>query len=98
MSIVSGKDVTLNDVNALTLGVSTVSGNLTVTANGLVSDSGNVTVARTTSLAAGVGNNITLDNGDDFIGAVSIVSGESVNLTDVNALTLGAFEGRSGSE
>ncbi len=28
VSIVSGKDVTLNDINALTVGASTVSGNL----------------------------------------------------------------------
>src|SRR5260370_40883342 len=56
----------------------------------MISDSGNVTVAGTTTLAAGAGNNITLDNADDFGGAVSIVSGNNVTLNDVNALTLGA--------
>src|SRR5262249_19844149 len=90
VSIVSGKDVRLNDINALTLGASTVSGNLAVTANGLISDAGNLTVAGTTSLAAGAANNITLDNADDFVGAVSIVSGKDVSLNDINALTLGA--------
>src|SRR5205823_14374727 len=49
VSIVSGKDVSLNDVNGLTLGASTISGNLAITANGLVSDSGNLTVAGNTS-------------------------------------------------
>src|SRR5258708_9599940 len=65
VSVVSGKDVTLSDVNAITLGASAVSGNLTVTANGLISDSGNLAIVGTTSLAAGTANNITLDNADD---------------------------------
>src|SRR5207237_75739 len=90
VSIVNGNNVTLNDVNALTLGASTISGNLSVTASGLISDSGNVTVAGTTTLAAGAANNIVLDNADDFGGAVCIVSGNNVTLNDVNALTLGA--------
>ena len=90
VNIVNGNNVTLNDVNALTLGPSTVSGNLNVTANGLISDSGNVTVAGATTLAAGAANNIVLDNADDFVGPVSIVNGNNVTLNDVNALTLGA--------
>src|SRR5207302_7997629 len=90
VSIVSGKDVSLNDINALTLGASTVSANLAVTANGLVSDSGNVTVAGATSLSAGAANNITLSHADDFVGPVSIVSGKDVSLNDINSLTLGA--------
>src|SRR6185437_3432992 len=90
VSIVSGKNVSLNDINTLTLGASTVSGNLAVTANGVISDSGNVTVAGATSLAAGAGNNITFSKADDFVGPVSIVSGKDVALNDINALTLGA--------
>src|SRR6185437_6541760 len=90
VSVVSGKDVSLNDVNALTLGASSVSGNLAVTANGLISDSGSVTVAGATSLAAGAGNNITFSQADDFVGPVSVVSGKDVSLNDINALTLGA--------
>src|SRR5436189_4347277 len=70
------------------LGASTVSGNLTLTANGLVSDSGNVTVVGLTTLAAGA-NNIVLDNADDFGGAVNIVNANNVTLNDVNALTVG---------
>ena len=89
VSVTSGKNVTLNDVNALTLGASTVSGNLDATANGPISDSGNVTIAGTTTLAAGASHDITLDNADDFGGAVSIVSGNNVSLNDVNALTVG---------
>jgi filamentous hemagglutinin family protein len=90
VSITSGNNVTLNDINALTLGASTVSGNLNATANGLISDGGAVTVNGTTTLAAGAGNDITLDNANNFVGAVSVTSGRNVTLNDVNALTLGA--------
>ena len=47
VSVVSGNNVTFNDVNALDLGASTVSGTLSVTTNGAITDSGNLTVAGT---------------------------------------------------
>jgi len=72
------------------LNASTVAGNLNVNANGLISDNGNVTVAGTTTLAAGAGNDIILNNADDFGGTVSVVSGRNVLLTDINAIDLGA--------
>ncbi len=56
----------------------------------MITDSGSLTVAGTTTLAAGAGNDITLDNADDFVGAVSIVSGRNVRLNEVNAIDLGA--------
>src|SRR5207247_6747645 len=89
VSVVSGNNVTLNDVNALTLGASAISGNLNVTANGLISDSGNVTVAGANTLAACATNNIVLDNADDFVGPGNIDSGTNVTLNDVKALTIG---------
>jgi hypothetical protein len=107
VTIVSGQNVTLNDINALTVGGTvngnllttagagtafntlTVGGNLNASANGLISDNGNVAVVGTTTLAAGAGNDITLDNADDFGGAVTIVSGQNVTLNDINALTVG---------
>ena len=52
----SGNTVTLNDVNALDLGASTISGELTVTTNGAITDSGHLTVAGPTILAAGAAN------------------------------------------
>jgi filamentous hemagglutinin family protein len=90
VSIVSGRNVTLNDVNSLALGNSSISGNLNITANGAIFDSGNVTVVGSTTLAAGIGNNISFTHADDFGGPVSIVSGNNVTLTDVNAIDLGA--------
>ncbi|HZR20780.1 MAG TPA: filamentous hemagglutinin N-terminal domain-containing protein, partial [Verrucomicrobiae bacterium] len=89
VSIQSGKDVTLNSLNNLTLGPSTISGALSVTANGPISDNGNVTVAGATTLAAGNLNGITFNHADDFGGPVSIVSGNNVTLNDINGLTLG---------
>ena len=97
VSIASGNNVTLNDTNALGLNTSTVSGNLVVTANGAVGDTGAVSVAGTTSLTAGTGvaNSIILDSAaNDFQGAVSVVSANNVTLVDANTLTIGtaAFE------
>ena len=45
--MMSGNNVVLNDVNALDLGASTISGGLTVTTNGALTDSGPLTVAGT---------------------------------------------------
>ena len=81
VSVVSGNTVTLNDVNALDLGASTISGALSVTTNGAITDSGNVTVVGPTTLAAGAGNNITLNNANDF-STVSVVSGNTVVLNE----------------
>ena len=61
VAITSGRNVALQDVNALNLGTSTVSGTLNVTTSGAITDSGNLTVTGTTTLAAGAGNDITLD-------------------------------------
>ncbi|MEQ1775373.1 MAG: MBG domain-containing protein, partial [Burkholderiales bacterium] len=90
VSVTSGNNVTLNDTNAVALGASTVSGNLAITANGAITDSGNIAVTGTTTLAAGITNNITLDNANNFGGAVSITSGNNVTLNDTNAVALGA--------
>ncbi|MCZ6798960.1 MAG: filamentous hemagglutinin N-terminal domain-containing protein, partial [Nitrospirae bacterium] len=61
VSVTNANNVTLVDVNAIDLSTSTVSGFLNVTAGGVISDSGNVSVTGLTTLAAGAGNNITLD-------------------------------------
>ena len=89
VSVVSGNTVMLNDVNALDLGASTISGTLSITTNGAITDSGALSVVGTTTLTAGAANNITLNNANDF-STVSVVSGNTVVLNDVNALDLGA--------
>ena len=66
------------------LGTSTIAGTLNVTTNGAITDSGNLNIAGTTTLAAGAGNDITLDNVNNF-STVSIASGRNVTLNDTNA-------------
>ena len=89
VSIANGNNVSLNDINVLDLGASTVGGNLNVTTGGALTQSGAVTVAATTTLAAG-GNDITFTNAANDFSTVGITSGNNVALTDANALNLAA--------
>jgi Repeats of unknown function (DUF5649) len=92
VSIVSANNATINDINGIILGTSTVSGDLTLTANGAITDDigAAITITGKTNLTAGVANNITLDNAtNDFVGAVGVVSGLNVQLVDKNAILLG---------
>jgi filamentous hemagglutinin family protein len=90
VSVTSGNNVTLNDINALILGASTISGTLNVTTAGALTQSGAVSVVGTTTLAAGAGNNITLNNAANDFSTVGITNGNNVALTDANALDLAA--------
>jgi hypothetical protein len=84
------RNLTLRYDNAgITLPALSLSGNLSVTARGNISDSGNITVMGTTTLAPGSGNDITLDNANDF-SAVAVASGRNVTLIEANAINLGA--------
>ena len=83
--------VTINDSTAFDLKAMTLTGNLSVTAGGVVTDSGALVIPGTTTIAAGSGNNITLDGtSNNFTGAVIITSGNNVTLVDAGALVLGA--------
>ncbi|QBK05840.1 hypothetical protein DW355_14895 [Hylemonella gracilis] len=85
-----GGDVVIDNTGALELGTTTVSdgGDLTLTATGAISQTGALTIAGTTTLAAGA-NSITLDDtGNDFGGLLTITSGAAVALKDQNALTV----------
>ena len=86
--ITSGRNVTLNDVDAIELGASTVSGALTATTGGAISQAGNLTVTGVATFAAGAANDITLGGTNNF-STVSIVSGDDVTLNDTNAIILG---------
>ena len=72
-----------------TLVLPTITGNLDATAAGNITDSGAVSVAGTTKLAAGA-NDITLDNPDHLVGTVTVTSGHNVTLNNDTALDLGA--------
>jgi hypothetical protein len=87
----AGANVTLNNtVSSLVMGTGSVSGNLAVTSTTAVTQSGvtTLTVAGTTSFSA-VGQNITLNNANQFAGAVSL-TGANVAVTDAAGLILGA--------
>jgi len=88
--IARGNNVTLSDTNAIVLGASTVSAALTVTTAGAITQSGALSVTGVATLEAGSGNNITLNNASNNFSTVSIVTGNTVNLVDANALILGA--------
>ncbi|MBO6865011.1 MAG: filamentous hemagglutinin N-terminal domain-containing protein, partial [Alphaproteobacteria bacterium] len=90
VQIGSANNVTLVDTNAIDLGASTVSGGLTVTADGAVTDSSALTVVGATSVSAGAGNNVTLDTAGNDFATVQIGSGNNVTLVDTNAIDLGA--------
>src|SRR5260370_3617013 len=69
----------------------TLTGSLSVTAGGPITQTGPLVVAATTALAAGPTNDITLnDPGNSFVGAVSIASANNVTLVNSGALVLGA--------
>ena len=78
----------INDINVLVLGASTVSGALNVTTTGgAITQSGPLTVAGVTTLAAGA-NDIRLTNALNNFSTVGITSGNIVMLTDANALMM----------
>jgi hypothetical protein len=89
---VGGDFGTLTINNSAGAGVAlpaTTAQTLNLTTAGPVTDSGVITVAGTTTIAAGAGSNITLDNANNF-GTVIITSANNVQLVDTNALDLGA--------
>ncbi len=90
VGITSGNNVALVDANALDLAASTVSGTLNVTTAGALTQSGPLSVAGLTTLAAGAGNDITLTNAANDFSTVGITSGNNVALTDATALDLAA--------
>jgi filamentous hemagglutinin family protein len=90
VSVTNGNNVALNDINALVLGPSTVSGALSLTTAGAVTQTGTLTVTGNTTLAVGAANNITLNDAANDFSVVGITSGNTVSMTDVNALTINA--------
>ncbi len=91
VGVTTGNNVALTDTNALDLGAATVAGTLTVATNGALTQSGALTVTGVTTLAAGAGNDITLNNAANDFSTVGIASGNNVTLRDSNALGLGTL-------
>lgn len=78
--IVSVNDITLNDTNGIILGTSTIGGTLAVNAGGTITDSGNLSITGTTTLNTSAAAVVTLDNNNNFGGAVT-ANGAITNLT-----------------
>ncbi len=85
----AGRNVSLRDANALELGASAVGGTLNLRTSGDITQNGAVTVAGTTTLAAGAGN-IALSNAGNNFNAVTISNGNNVSIVDQNAMRLNA--------
>jgi filamentous hemagglutinin family protein len=90
LGILSGRHATVTDANALDLGATTLAGNLVATTAGPLTDSGTLLIDGLTTLAAGSGNDITLDSAANDFGTLRILSGRHATVTDANALDLGA--------
>jgi hypothetical protein len=90
-SNIGGSDILITDASALKLGtVSPGSGDLTLVANGAITQTGPLTVGGKTSVAAGAANDITLNHAANvFSGQVRIVSGNNVTLNDNGAFVFG---------
>ena len=90
---VSGKSTGSNGINISTGSyvASTGSGAVSLTAtSGDITGTGYVVSGGTTTLTANPADNIILTNaGNDFTGAVSVVSGKNIAVVDKNAMTLG---------
>ncbi|MHB1949794.1 MAG: beta strand repeat-containing protein, partial [Gammaproteobacteria bacterium] len=87
----NGIFVTNSGSNALTLGTINTTGSFTLisTASSEIIQNNPMTILGTTTIAAGSGNNITLDNSANNFGTVAITSANNATLTDSNALILG---------
>src|SRR6185503_15358639 len=90
VGITTGNNVTLVDTGGIDLAASTVSGTLSVTTTGAITDSGNLVIAGTTTLAAGAANDITLDQAGNNFSTVGITTGNNVTLVDTGSTDLAA--------
>lgn len=85
---VFGRNVTLNEANATNLFTSVISGDFLLTSAGVVTDSGTLSVAGTTTINAG-NHAIKLDSsGSEFSGALSL-SGSHVTVVNTTDTELG---------
>ncbi|MBT5472138.1 MAG: filamentous hemagglutinin N-terminal domain-containing protein, partial [Nitrospina sp.] len=82
-------NVTINDSGVFDLAALTLTGDLTVTAGGAISDSGTLVVPGTTTIVAGA-NNVVLDDAANNFGIVAVTSAGTATLVDVGAIDLGA--------
>jgi filamentous hemagglutinin family protein len=92
VQIVSGNNVTLRDANAFTFGVgtSTISGALSLTTAGAITQANPITVAGTATFAPGAANSVTLSNASNDFATVVLTNGTNATLRDANSIIFGA--------
>ncbi|MCJ7601643.1 MAG: filamentous hemagglutinin N-terminal domain-containing protein, partial [Desulfobulbaceae bacterium] len=90
-----GQTVTINVTGGIDIasvaGVNGITADtLSLTTSGAITDSSASTISGATTLAAGAGNDITLDTATNDFNSVGITSGNNVTLVDQNAIDLSA--------
>ncbi|MCP4487543.1 MAG: hypothetical protein GY820_09540, partial [Gammaproteobacteria bacterium] len=80
-------DVFIDELDQIDLGVSTVSGSLSMVSGGNITQSGALRVDGATILNA-TGNDITLDNAGNAFNSVNIIDAQNVTLTETNDIAL----------
>ncbi|MDR3478401.1 MAG: filamentous hemagglutinin N-terminal domain-containing protein, partial [Gammaproteobacteria bacterium] len=85
------RNVTLQFDNAgINFPALTITGNLIATANGLITQSGALSIGGTSTFAAGAANNISLTNAGNSMGTIGITNANNVTLNDNVALIFAA--------
>jgi len=79
-----------NNATSLILPVMTLTGSLSATVNGSITQSGALIVPVTATLVAGAANNVTLTNTSNNFGTVAVTSGNTISIVDTDALIMGA--------
>jgi trimeric autotransporter adhesin len=95
VTVTSANNVSLRDANAIVLGASNISGTLGLRTVGAITQTGALSVGGTSTLNAGLANDITLNNVSNNFNTVTIISGRDVALVDANAMTVGASSVRT---
>ena len=94
IGVTANDDSTIVEKNATNLAASTISGttkNLSVTSGGAVTDSGNISVTGTTTIATPIGAGaITLDSTGNVLAGDLILTGSNVAVTNSTATVIGA--------
>lgn len=82
-------NVSVSAASGIALDTVTLSGSLTLNANGGITQAGAMVVNGSTSLTASNADIVLTNVGNNFGGAVSVVTANNVSLVDANAITLG---------
>ncbi len=89
VGVTAGGNATLRDANAIVLAASSIGGDLALSSNGAVTQTGAISVVGASTVNAGPGP-ITLTGTNDFGGNVALTTTGTARVNDVNGLAFGA--------